>query len=621
MNDFPMISNTHGELLESSNLTQNQFLMWMGQQQSPEVPLYNMVFTFTIDGEIAPETFQGAFQTLVDRSDALRTVIEVTDGVPQQRVVPNLPYPMDLIDLSGTPDAEQGFQDWLEQRKVRRLDLGVCSFDSALIKLAPERFKWYLNQHHILTDAWSTVLIYRQVAHFYQLACEQRLDEAPVLNTYQAYVKFEREFRQTDLYQQAQTYWHKKLAEPVDPVDFFGRRLSGKSYRVLGIDDQLGEERTRRLKELAQEKELRLISQDLTLYTVFLTILFAYLYRISGQSKIRIGSPFHNRPSAAFKETIGLFIEVGVIQVDVSPDETFASLLKKVRNEVFADLRYAQPGISSAEYNRAYNVLLNYVHATFSDFGGMPTQSEWTHSGYNDSNHGLRLQVHDFDQSDNLSLQFEFNEEVFEPAQQRRVVEHFLNLLDSFLVDRDQPISQIDLLSAEERQAIQSFSQVIEVTPAHHTIVEFFEAQVSRTPEAIAVVYEDQHLTYAELNRRANQLAHFLRKVGVGPEILVGVFMERSLEMVISVYGILKAGGAYVPLDPEYPTERIAFMIEDTRTPVMLTQERLVEKLSIIFASVNHSCLRARSRRPYEEKPVCRHPGWCTEPGGSGWRR
>jgi amino acid adenylation domain-containing protein/non-ribosomal peptide synthase protein (TIGR01720 family) len=456
---------------------------------------------------------------------------------------------------------------------------GACSFDSALIKLAPGRFKWYFNQHHILSDAWSTVLIYQQMARFYQLARKGRLHETPVLNTYQAYVEYEREFRQTDSYQQAQTYWHYKLAEPVDPVDFYGRQLSGKSVRVHRVDDQLGEERTRRLKELAQEKELRLISQDLTLYTFFLTILFAYLHRISGQSKLRIGSPFHNRPSAAFKETIGLFIEIGVVQVDVSPNETFASLLKKVRTEVFADLRYSQPGISSAEYNRAYNVLLNYVHATFPDFDGMPAQTEWVHSGYNDSNHGLRLQVHDFDQLNNILLGFEFNEEVFEPAQQRRVVEHFLNLLDTFLVDRDQSISQIDLLSAEERQAIQSFSQVIEVTPAHHTIVEYFEAQVSRTPEAIAVVYEDQHLTYAELNRRSNQLAHHLQQLGIKPNDFVAMYMDRSLEMVVGILGILKAGSAYLPLDPAYPAERLAFMLQDSRAPVLLTQTKMTGDL------------------------------------------
>ena len=551
----------------------------MGQQQSPEAPLYNMIFTFAIEGEIDPEAFQAAFQALVDRSDALRTVIEVIDDVPLQRVLPHLPYQVEFIDLSGAPDAERRFGDWLEQRKVRQFDLGVCSFDSVLIKLTPERFNWYYSQHHILVDAWSTLLIYQRMAHFYQLARKGCLHEAPVLSTYQAYVEYERAFRQTDAYQQAQTYWNDKLAERVEPVEFFGQQLSGKSERVHCADDQLGEERTQQLKELAQEEELQLISQDLTLYTFFLTILLAYLHRISGQSKLRIGSPFHNRPTAVFKETIGLFIEIGVVQVDVSPNETFASLLKKVRNEVFAGLRYAQPGISNAEYNRAYNVLLNYVHATFPDFDGMPTQSEWTHSGYNDSNHGLRLQVQDFDQLNNIRLRFEFNEEVFEPAQQSRVVEHFLNLLDAFLVDREQSISQIDLLSAEERQAIQWFSQVSEVTPADQTIVESFEAQVSRTPQAIAVVYEDQHLTYAELNRRGNQLAHHLRQLGIKPNDFVAMYMDRSLEMVVGILGILKAGGAYLPLDPAYPAERLAFMLQDSQAPVLLTQTKMTGDL------------------------------------------
>ena len=201
---------------------------------------------------------------------------------------------VEFIDLSDTPDAEESFRDWLKQRKVRQLDLARCSFDSALIKLAPGQFKWYFNQHHILSDAWSTVLVYQHMAHIYQLARNGRLDEAPVLNNYQSYVEHERAFRKTDLYRAARTYWRNQLDEPVDPVDFYGRQLSGSSVRVHRVDDHLGEERTRRLKELAQDEDLRLISQDLTLHSFLLTILFAYLNRISGNSRLRIGGPFQN---------------------------------------------------------------------------------------------------------------------------------------------------------------------------------------------------------------------------------------------------------------------------------------------------------------------------------------
>jgi amino acid adenylation domain-containing protein/non-ribosomal peptide synthase protein (TIGR01720 family) len=267
------------------------------------------------------------------------------------------------------------------------------------------------------------------------------------------------------------------------------------------------------------------------------------------------------------------------VQVDVSPDETFASLLQKVQNEVFTGLRYAQPGISSAEYNRSCNVLLNYVHATFPDFDGMPTKTDWVHPGYGDSSHALRLQIHDFDQSDNLSLQFELNEEVFEPTHQRRVVEHFLNLLDAFLVDRGQSISRIDLLSPEERQAIQAFSQAIEIAPAHQTAVEQFEAQATKSPDAVAVVFGDQQLTYRQLNRRANQVAHYLRKQGVEPDMAVGLCVERSVEMIVGILGILKAGGAYIPLDPEHPYERIGYMLADGQVSILLTQQAVLSQL------------------------------------------
>ena len=568
------------DISERSNLTKSQFQIWMGQQLNPEVPLYNMILTFTLEGEIEPLYFQQAFQALIDRSDALCTVIDEVDGIPQQRVLQHFPYRMDFLNFSEMPEPQAAFQSWLDQRCVLQFNLEERLFDAALIKVAAGRFIWYLNQHHLITDGWSVSLVYRHMSEFYGLALEGQLTNVPALPSFQDYVNYERTYRLSPVYKKAAAYWRQQAAGPLEPTRFYGEVLLEKTTRTKRVACDLGRERSQTLKAIAMEKGVHSITLDLSLFNIFSILLFTYLYRISSNRHLAIGTLAHNRPSAVFKDTIGLFIETYPLHVEIAEDESFLSLLKKVIGETHAFLRNAQPGTSNPVYNRAYNVLLNYHNVSFPDFHGLPTQSQWVHSGHWDGNDSLILQVQDFDESGSFLLHFDFNCDVFNEEQQCRAIEHFLHILDGFLADRTQLISRINLLSAEERRRVLvEFNQTTAPYPADQTIVQLFEAQMDRTPDAVAVVFEEQQLTYRELNSRANQLAHYLKRHGVKSEMLVGICVERSLEMVVGLLGILKAGGSYVPLDAAYPAERIAFMLNDAQVPLLLTQKRLVARL------------------------------------------
>ncbi|MBC8229643.1 non-ribosomal peptide synthetase [bacterium] len=217
---------------------------------------------------------------------------------------------------------------------------------------------------------------------------------------------------------------------------------------------------------------------------------------------------------------------------------------------------------------------------SFPDFHGFSTQPEWVVSGHWDGSDSLALSVHDFDESGSFRLYFDFNCDVFDEEQRSQAIQHFLHILDGFIENRTQPISHVSLLSEEEKQRILvRFNQTAAAYPANQTIVRLFETQAQRIPDRVAVTSNGQALTYAHLNAKANQLARHLQQFGVGPDTLVAIYMDRSLEIVIGILGILKAGGAYVPLDPAYPQERLAFMLEDTLAPVLLTQQRLFESL------------------------------------------
>jgi amino acid adenylation domain-containing protein len=573
----------NGDLAAQSNLTRSQFLIWLGQTLAPDAPLYNMIQTFSFAAALKVEAFQQAFAALIAGSDALRTVIDEVNGVPQGRVLETLPYTLELIDLSAEPEPASAYQSWLEERRTRLHDLGVRLFDSALLKLGDERYIWYLNQHHLITDGWSFLLVYRRMAALYEQASLGELTPPENLPIYAHYVSHERSFRESAAFAKAEAYWSEKLSTPSQPLTFYDRAPRTPTHRTERVVCDLGAERTARLKAIAAEKGIQTLNAELSIYNLLVTLFTAYLHRISGNSQITLGSPFHNRPTPAFKETIGVFIEVCSLRIEVAEDDTFMSLLQKVMKESLNVLRYALPGTSRAEYNRAYEALLNFVNVTFPPFAGMQPEVEWVHSGYGDRDHALRLQIHDFNGSGSYKLHFDFNTQVFTEAQRELAIQHFLRVVDAFLDDREQPINHISLLTADEHaRLVDTFNQSAADYPADQTIVQLFEAQVERTPDAPALRLNDTRLTYTELNARANQLAHHLRGMGVGPGTPVALSMEHSLEVVIAILGVLKAGAAYVPIDPTYPPERAQVILDDLAAalpgemPILLTQAHLM---------------------------------------------
>lgn len=561
---FQPDSTMENDIARQSNLTGSQFLIWMGQTLAPDVPLYNMIQTFSFEDDLDVGAFQRAFHALVASNDALRTVIDEVEGIPQQRVLESLDYHLDYIDFSNETDPDAAYRSWLDDCRVRLHDIGARLFDSALIKLGEARTVWYLNQHHLITDGWSFLLVYRRMAELYKQAIRGELAPPDNLPTYSQYRQHERTIRDSAAFERAQTYWQEKLAVPTPPLTFYNRSPQVGNYRTERVVCDLGMERTTKLKAIAAEKGVQTLNTEFSLYNLLVTLFAAYLHRISGNTEITLGSPFHNRPTPAFKETIGVFIEICPLKLEVAEDDTFMTLLQKVMTENFSVLRNALPGTSRAEYNRAYQVLLNFVNVTFPPFCNYQPQVEWVHSGYGDRNHALRLQVHDFNNTGSYKLHFDFNTHVFTPEQCDVAIHHFLRVVDTFLDDREQSINGVSLLTANEaHQFVKAFNQTAAAYPTDQTIVTLFQAQVERTPDAPALKLGDHVLTYTELNEQANRLAHHLRDHGVVPETTVAICMNHSFEVVIAILGVLKAGGAYVPIDPAYPADRVQVIVDD----------------------------------------------------------
>ena len=560
------------ELLRLSNLTQNQFLMWMGQQIMPDVPLYNVIHTFTIQGDLDIGAFRAAFQALVDAHDAFRTVFLAVNGVPRQEVLEHVEAPVGLIDYSGSDDPQAAYAAFLDKHKLQMLPMDQQLFESVLIKLFDDRYVWYLCQHHIITDALSAELIFERMSHYYQLALENRLADIPPPPQYADFVRYERDHRQSPEFQKVLAYWREKYSALLPPVSFYGRTSPEPTTEIERVVCDLGAQRSARLREIVMQHEFSFPSVDMALFTIFATLLFTTIHRLNGQQKLRLGTPYHGRPTADALDIIGLFIELGVIQVDIDEGETFVSLAEKVGAEILQNISYVQPGISSADLNRSYDVVINYIQASFNEFAGLPVQKDPVHSGHIDAGHNLRLQITDYHDSGSFLLLFDMKTSLFGASERQWFVDHFLRVVDAFVADHQRRIGDFSLLSSDAYQRLLvDFNDTDAPYPSGETVVQLFEKQVRKTPGHIAAVEGAASITYAELNKHANRLAHFLRSEHGRSLTAVAICMDRSVDVLVAIWGVLKAGGHYLPIDPNYPPGRIAYMLQDAGAEYVLT--------------------------------------------------
>ena len=566
------------DIYERSNLTRHQVLIWLGQKLQPEIPLYNLCVPFTIPVAINPEHFRRAFRALVDRTDALRTVVEEIDGVPQQSVLSNLTDCLETLDFSSFQNPGEALRSWIEERRRRPFRLNERLFDVALVKTATSEFTWYLNQHHIISDGWSIKLLFDTLAELYGRSVEGRAQEAREVRRFQKYVEHERCYRSSERCTKAAAYWKEKLSGNPGSIAFYGRPSIKNSAKIRRSSYQLGENLSRKLRAAAEGIPSTTI--DAALFNVFASILCAWIYRSSQQRAFRVGITSHNRTSPEFKETAGFFMQVVPIDVRIDNGDSFAALAKKLKAEVQQCMRHSHHTVENPRHAPHYEILFNYHNREYNfDFQGTPAVHEWTHSGY--GNETFAFQVRNGNHSDAFVLDCDFHCDVFTPEQQEQAVAQLLRVIDAFVSDCHQPISSVSLLSeAETRQLLVEFNQT--ETPAFegHGLSEMFELQAAQSPDGVAVVCGGQSLTYAQLNARAKRIASHLRSLGVGPETVVALAMRRGIHLLSGILGVFKAGGAYLPLDPSWPPQRCFQVLAQSRTPLVLVDSECQPSLA-----------------------------------------
>lgn len=538
-----------------------------------------------IPARIDPAAFLAALEKLVACSDVMRTVIDLEEGVPQQRVLDRIEFQVDFVDFSAEPDPFKAYSQWSDRRCHTPFDFQTRLFDFALVKLAEEKYVWYFCQHHILTDMFSFLIAIQYMDMLYAKALSGSLDEVMPFPPFRAYIEEEMAQRGAlgDPVQRA--YWEQQLANEPDPISFYGRpvpRLVG-TIRRENVD--MGDKLSRQIRERADAAAAAAKSGQAARFNIFAAILFAYLYRICGVRRPALGMPFHNRRDDVRKQTIGPFMGVLPLCIEVEDTDSLNRLVEKVGATAAQNLRNSAYYIHNLMHTQAHDILVNGLFISYPTFAGVTCDIHWPMFG--NVLDPLVLNFYENPATGNFANVFIFNSAIFTDEMQRLLVQDYDRMAHALLDNPDAPIGDIEIVSdVDRRRLLVDWNMTDAPFPADKTIHQLFETQADRTPDAVAVVYEDIRLTYRDLNTRANQLAYHLKERGVTRETLVGLCVDRSPEMIIALLGILKAGGAYVPLDPAYPKERLAFMLEDSGVHILVTTERLCNHLPANSASV-----------------------------------
>ncbi|ARU62753.1 hypothetical protein CBW65_18600 [Tumebacillus avium] len=570
--------------------------LWFLDKLLPGSPMYNIPFAVRMQGKLNLDALSQSLNEIVERHETLRTVFSEEDGAPMQVILPHVPFAMPLLDLRHLPKEMrmEHVSKLAGEDANRAFDLAKGPLmRTSLLKLDEEEHVLLLTMHHIISDAWSCNVLMKEIGVLYEAFVSGQPSPLPELPIqYVDFTAWQQDHLSGEVLERQMNYWKKQLGDhpPVLQLSTDRPRQAAQSGRGAFLRFTLSTDLCNKLSELSQ-------GEGATLYMTMLSAYAALLSRYTGQEDIAVGTPIAGRNIGQIEGLIGFFVNTLVMRADLSGDLSFRELLTRVKKtalEAYAhqDLPFErlveelQPerNMSSTPLFQTMFSLQNYSAETEYRVSGLTLSGLET--GQNMAKFDLNISLIERAGS-SIRGSFEYKVDLFDESTIERMVGHFVKLLEGITANPDAKLGSLPMLTeAETEQQLVAWNQNAVEYPRDKTIPELFEEQAALHADRPAVSFEGTVLTYRELNERANRLAHALQKKGVGPDVLVGLCMERSLELIVGLLGIVKAGGAYVPLDPAYPKDRLAYMLEDSAVGVLLTQEKLLAELPAHGADV-----------------------------------
>jgi amino acid adenylation domain-containing protein len=561
--------------------------LWFLDRFDSSTPAYNISAAVRLNGPIDLSCLSRTLQEITRRHEVLRSTYVMADGRVVQSILEPATEPVPLVDLSTLPNEP------LRTARSIIAELAQSTFNlsrgplvkAIVLKLSAEQHVLSLTMHHIVSDGWSADILLHELTTFYAAYVAGEPSPLPELQIqYADFAHWQREWLSGETLNEQLEYWRRQLAGapvlPQLPTDHV--RPAVQTFRGTRLHDEWSLELSEQLKRLSQQEGVSL----------FMTLLAGFqllLARLSGQDEVVVGAPIAGRTHLETEPLIGFFVNTLVLRTNVAGNPTVRELLQRTRDVCLG--AYAHQDVPfeklveelQPERNLSHSPLFQVLFVLqYAGKGARPVNAltlTRLKAETKTSKFDLSLMLEEDDSG--LVCGIEYNTDLFEAATIERMLLLYRTLMEEFVTNPVQRVSELSLLNAAERtKVVKDWNDTFKDYGEPLALHQMFEAQAARTPEAVALVFEDQELTHAQLDQRANQVGHYLRSLGVGPEARVGVMLERSLEMVISLLGILKAGAAYVPLDPDTPQERLAFMLADADVQVLLSESTEWEKIA-----------------------------------------
>ena len=569
-------------------LSFGQQRLWFLNQFGVDAAAYNLLSAVRLTGQLNIAALEQALNEVVRRHEILRTLFELQDGAPVQIIKPNFDIPLIQVDLKNISTEQQALeiQKLGDEEAHYQFDLATGPLLRAiLLQLDSNNFVMFLNMHHIISDGWSTGMLIRELITLYQAFSNNKTSPLPDLPIqYADFSVWQRDWLQSEMLNTHLDYWQQQLSgSPAIlelPTDW--PRPPVQTYQGVTQSLNLPESLTQSLKKLGKQEGT----------TLFVTLLAAFnvlLYRYTRQTDILIGSPIANRNRTEIEPLIGFFVNTLVLRTKFSERFTFRELLRQLHKHVLKayahqDLPFeklvevfqGERDLSRPPIFQVMFALQNMPTASLTTPGLVLEELKLENSG---AQFDLSLLMMEVEQ--HLDGMLIYNTDLFKPQTIARFLNHYQVLLTHIVANPDQVISKLPVLAETEYQQIVTvWNNTTKTYPIEKGYIhQLVETQVEQSPTAIALVFEEQTMTYREFNNQVNRLAHYLRFIGVQLDTQVGICMDRSMDLVIAIHAVIKAGGAYVPIDPTYPRERLNFILTDIQVPVLITQEKYLSLL------------------------------------------
>ncbi len=564
-------------------LSFSQQRLWFLDQLETNSPLYNVPAVMRLTGKLDVAALDCALQAIVARHEVLRSRFDCQSGIPRVTVTQEARFK--LIEVTqGTFEAAEL---WCREEVKRPFNLSGSEplLRAALVRIAPNDHLLVLSMHHIVSDEWSLKVLFRELQEFYTARLESRQAALPVLSIqYADYTVWQRRSLDDEMMRDQLAYWTEKLGDSPPVTELLTDHARGRAptYNGRSLTQRIDPALKKLLDQLAANRQS-------TPFIVLLAAFMALVRHYTGIDDITVGTPIAGRSRIETEELIGFFVNTLLLRADLSGNPTFDEILQRVRGVALG--AYAHQELPLEKLVEALKPERSLNHLVFTrimfalqtraagdgllELPGL--KADWIDIDTGTAKFDLTFVVQETESG--LALRAEYNSDLFGEGTIRRLFGHYENLLRGIVENPTAHLSELPLLGAEERQRLLvDWNRTTTDYPWQQCIPELFEAQARQRPDATAVVFGADSVTYGELNARANQLAHYLRSQNLEPGAPVAICVERSVQMVVGFLGILKAGGAYAPLDPSYPKERLAFMLDDTRTSILLTFQSFLRR-------------------------------------------